>query len=64
MRLLDARGQPVVEVRLHSDADASLRTALLVPPILPHMLGPRALPAGRLGVLGATPDFHHGLPVT
>src|SRR5687767_7755534 len=26
------------------------------------MLGRRALPAGRLARLGATPDFHHGLP--
>ena len=25
------------------------------------MLGRRALPAGRLARLGATPDFHHGL---
>ena len=53
-----------MEVRLHSAADASLRAALLVPRILPDILGPRALPAGRLGVLGATPDFHHGLLVT
>ncbi|PYQ92796.1 MAG: hypothetical protein DMF97_21150, partial [Acidobacteria bacterium] len=28
----------------------------------PGMLGRRALPAGRLARLGATPDFHHGLP--
>src|SRR5688500_6834782 len=27
----------------------------------PGMLGRRALPAGRLARLGATPDFHHGL---
>jgi hypothetical protein len=29
---------------------------------IPDILGRRALPAGRLAVLGATPDFHHGLP--
>ncbi len=28
----------------------------------PGMLGRRALPAGRLARLGATPDFHHRLP--
>src|ERR1700675_150287 len=28
----------------------------------PGILGRRALPAGRLARLGATPDFHHGLP--
>src|SRR6266705_4010872 len=27
------------------------------------ILSRRALPAGRLARLGATPDFHHGLPV-
>ena len=27
----------------------------------PGILGRRALPAGRLARLGATPDFHHGL---
>src|SRR5438046_6589172 len=27
----------------------------------PGVLGRRALPAGRLARLGATPDFHHGL---
>src|SRR4029077_17975283 len=27
----------------------------------PGILGRRALPAGRLTRLGATPDFHHGL---
>src|SRR6266581_988691 len=26
------------------------------------ILSRRALPAGRLARLGATPDFHHGLP--
>src|SRR2546425_7356231 len=29
----------------------------------PGILGRRALPAGRLARLGATPDFHHGLSV-
>jgi hypothetical protein len=28
------------------------------------MLGRRALPAGRLARLGATPEFHHGLLVS
>src|SRR5207237_5191533 len=28
---------------------------------IPHMLGRRALPAGRLAVLGATAELHHGL---
>src|SRR6267143_243440 len=28
----------------------------------PGILSRRALPAGRLARLGATPDFHHGLP--
>jgi hypothetical protein len=31
------------------------------PSNIPDILGRRALPAGRLAVLGATPDFHHGL---
>src|SRR5256712_9399956 len=30
----------------------------------PGILGRRALPAGRLARLGATPDFHHGLLTT
>jgi len=32
------------------------------PSNIPDILGRRALPAGRIAVLGATPDFHHGLP--
>src|SRR5213596_2194466 len=32
------------------------------PSHIPDMLGRRALSAGRLAALGATPDFHHGLP--
>ncbi len=31
------------------------------PSNIPDILGRRALPAGRLAGLGATPDFHHGL---
>src|SRR5437667_832600 len=31
------------------------------PSHIPDMLGRRALSAGRLAALGATPDFHHGL---
>jgi ATP-dependent Lhr-like helicase len=31
------------------------------PSNIPDILGRPALPAGRLAVLGATPDFHHGL---
>src|SRR5428012_8521 len=31
------------------------------PSNIPDILGRYALPAGRLAVLGATPDFHHGL---
>jgi hypothetical protein len=53
--------QSVVKVWLHSTGDASPRAALLLPQILPDILGRRALPAGRLACLGATPDFHHGL---
>jgi hypothetical protein len=30
-------------------------------PIIPDILSPRALPAGRIAILGATLDFHHGL---
>src|SRR5580704_14068525 len=37
------------------------RAALLLPRILPGILGRRALPAGRIAVLGATMDLHHGL---
>jgi hypothetical protein len=54
-----------MKVRLHSNGDASRLAALLLPqifPIIPDILGRHALPAGRLAVLGATPDFHHGLP--
>jgi hypothetical protein len=35
--------------------------ALLLPQILRDILGRRALPAGRRGALGATPQFCHGL---
>jgi hypothetical protein len=55
----------VVKVRLHSAGDASPLTALLLPqifPIIPDILGRRALSAWRLAALGATPDFHHGSP--
>src|SRR5437870_11313654 len=31
------------------------------PSNIPDILGRRALSAGRLAALGATPDFHHGL---
>src|SRR5947207_1401994 len=31
------------------------------PSNIPDILGRRALPAGRIAALGATPDFHHGL---
>ena len=34
---------------------------MLLPQILPGILGRRALPAGRLTRLGATPAIHHGL---
>jgi hypothetical protein len=47
-----------VKVRLHSTGDASPLAALLLPQILPDILGRRALPSGRLAGLGATP----GLP--
>src|SRR3984893_17876417 len=30
------------------------------PSNIPDILGRHALPAGRLAVLGAAPDFHHG----
>src|SRR5204863_9632127 len=49
--------QPVVKVRLHSTGDASPLTALLLPQILPDILGRRALPSGRLAGLGATPGL-------
>ena len=32
------------------------------PSNIPDILGRHALPAGRIAGLGATPDFHHGLP--
>jgi len=51
----------VVHVPLHSTGDASLPAALLVPQILPDILGRHALPARRLARLGATRDVHHGL---
>ena len=51
----------MVKDRLHSAADASPPAALLLPQILPGILGRRALPAGRLRALDATPVFHHGL---
>jgi hypothetical protein len=54
----------VVKGRLHSAADASPPAALLLPQIRPGILGRRALPAGRLRALGATPVFHHGLLTT
>ena len=53
--------QPVVQVQLHSTGDASPLAALLLVQILPSILTRRALPAGRLARLGATPDLHHGL---
>jgi hypothetical protein len=53
--------QPVVKVWLHSTSDASPPAALLLAQILPVFSVRRALPAGRLARLGATPDFHHGL---
>src|SRR5437773_6730935 len=34
------------------------------PSDIPDILGRRALSAGRLAALGATPDFHHGLLLT
>jgi hypothetical protein len=46
---------------LHSPGDASRLTALLLPQILPYILGRRALSSGRLARLGATRRFHHGL---
>src|SRR5439155_7766308 len=62
--------QPVVKVRLHSGpparlprwgprstGDASPLAALLLPQILPDILGRRALPSGRLAGLGATPGL-------
>ena len=51
----------MVKGPLHSAADASPPAALLLPQILPGILGRRALPAGRLRALGATPVFQHGL---
>ena len=51
----------MVKFRLHSTGDASSLAALLLPQILPGILGRRALPARRLARLGATPDLHHGL---
>jgi hypothetical protein len=37
-------------------------TGWISDPTSPGILGRRALPSGRLARLGATPDFHHGLP--
>ena len=53
--------QPGTRIWRHSTADATPPAALLLAQILPVFLGRRALPAGRLARLGATPDFHHGL---
>jgi hypothetical protein len=51
----------VVKVWLHSTTDASPLAVVAPRSNIPDILGRRALPAGRLGRLGATPDFHHGL---
>jgi len=42
-------------MRRHSAGDASPLAALLLPRILPDMLGRRAWPSGRLAALGAAP---------
>src|SRR5258708_37513334 len=42
-------------------APAALLLAQIFP-IIPDILGRRASPPGRLARLGATRDFHHGLP--
>src|SRR3954452_4129399 len=40
----------------------SIPSGCVAPPSnIPDILGRRALPAGRLAVLGATMDLHHGL---
>ena len=54
---LTARGKS-----LAAFAGRCIPTGGVVPPSnTPGILGRRALPAGRLARLGATPDFHHGL---
>src|ERR1700722_19137617 len=50
-----------MQLHLHSSGAASRLAALLLPQILPGILGRHALPAGRIAALGATMDLHHGL---
>src|SRR6266851_7844182 len=47
--------------RRHSTGAASRLAALLLPQILPDILGRRALRSGRIAGLGARRDLHHGL---
>ena len=54
----------MVQVRLHSTGAASRLAALLNARILADILASRALRSGRIAGLGATTDFHHGLPET
>ena len=55
--------RPAAQLHLHSSGAASRLAALLLPQILPGILGRRALPSGRIATLGATMDLHHG-PLT
>src|SRR5204863_15035 len=54
---LDANGRVGDEIVLRIPPDS-----VAPPSNLPDILGRRALSSGRLAALGATPDFHHGLP--
>ena len=56
-RLLAARGESLAAF----DGRCIPAGCVAPPSNTPGILGRRALPAGRLARLGATPDFHHGL---
>ena len=56
-RVLTARGESLAAF----DGRCIPGGCVAPPSNTPGILGRRALPAGRLARLGATPDFHHGL---
>ncbi|PYQ94680.1 MAG: hypothetical protein DMF97_18135, partial [Acidobacteria bacterium] len=64
--LLDLAGQPPLAARGETPAAFGRRCipadCVAPPSHIRDIFGRRALSAGRLAALGATPDFHHGLP--
>jgi hypothetical protein len=59
----DGRCVPAPPHRAGKRAAGTPAAGCVAPPSnTPGILGRRALPSGRLARLGATPDFHHGLP--